>query len=204
MRILLLGATGRTGRRVRERLAAQGHEVVTYGRRPGGGARVLTGSLDDVAGLRDALSGVDAAISCLASGNADPVCSTATRTLIAAADGPLRTLVVSGASVEMAGDVRGPLERAAVSAMRLFLGGMLADRRAELEILRASPLAWTALRPPRLTGRPGRGAWRFDADRPRTPQISRDDLAGAIVDALSRDDLIGCAPFVSEDRGRGG
>jgi uncharacterized protein YbjT (DUF2867 family) len=204
MRILLFGATGRTGCRVLDRLEAQGHEVVTYGRRPGGGARALTGPLDDVAGLRDALDRADAAISCLASGNADPVCSTATRTLIAAADRPLRYLVVSGASVAMEGDVRGPLERAGLSVMRLFLGGMLADRREELGMLRCSRLAWTALRPPGLSQRPGRGGWRFDTDRPRTPQISRDDLAGALVEALSRDDLAGCAPFVSGDRARVG
>ncbi|TVQ34259.1 MAG: hypothetical protein EA356_10880 [Geminicoccaceae bacterium] len=81
---------------------------------------------------------------------------------------------------------------------------MLADRQAELDRLRSSHLAWTALRPPRLTESGGRGVWRFDEDRPHALTISRDDLAGAVVEALHRDDLAGRAPFVSEDRGEGG
>ncbi|MFW5642172.1 MAG: NAD(P)-dependent oxidoreductase [Roseicyclus sp.] len=198
MRILLLGATGRTGRRVRDRLEAQAHEVITYGRRPGGGMRAVTGPLDDVAGLRAALDGADGAVSCLASSNSEPVCSTATRTLIEATERPLRYVIVSGASVEMPGDVRGPFDRAMGWLFRLFFGGMLRDRQAELDQLRSSHLAWTALRPPRLTESAGRGVWRFDHDRPHALRISRDDLAGAIVEALHRDDLARSAPFVSE------
>ena len=197
MRVLLLGATGRTGRRVRHRLAAGGHEVVTYGRRPGGGAREMVGPVDDADGLRAALDGVDAIASCLASSNADPVCSTATRTLIAAADRPLRYVLVSGSTVAAAGDVPGWRDRAAAGVMRIFMGGMLADREAEMALLADAPLRWTALRPPRLTDRPGRGAWRFDLDRVRGTALSRDDLAGAVVEALARGDLTGRAPFIS-------
>ena len=198
MRVLLLGATGRTGRRVLARLEAQGHDVVTYGRRAGGGARAVTGAVDDAAALRTALDGADAAISCLASSNREAVCARATRALIKAAGRPLRYVVVSGASVALPGDVRGPLDQAAVGLFRLFLGGMLADREDELATLRTAPLAWTALRPPRLTDRPGTGRWRLDDDRPHRPQITRDDLADAVVAVLARDDLAGRAPFVSE------
>lgn len=197
MRILLLGATGRTGRRVLHRLEAAGMPVTTYGRRAGGG-RALIGALDDAGKLRAALDDAEAVISCLASGNGDPACSVATRTLIAVASRPLRYVVVSGASVERPGDRRNALERGGLGLMRLFMGGMLADRQVELSLLEASTLAWTALRPPRLTEAPGRGAWRFDEDRVRTPSLTRDDLAGAVVEAVSRDDLIGKAPFVSQ------
>ena len=198
MRVLLLGATGRTGRRVLARLEDAGHDVVTYGRRPGGGARSLTGAIDDAGALGRGLEGAEAAISCLASGNRDPVCSAATRALIEAAARPLRYVVVSGASVAVPGDVRGPTDRAAGALMGLFLGGMLADRARELDRLRASPLAWTALRPPRLTDGRARGAWRFDEGRPHRMKITREDLAGAVVEALTREDLTRRAPFVSE------
>jgi uncharacterized protein YbjT (DUF2867 family) len=203
MRTLLLGATGRTGRRVLQRLEAVGMPVTTYGRRAGGGERALIGALDDTARLRAALDDAEAVISCLASGNSDPVCSVATRTLIEVADRPLRYVVVSGASVERPGDRRNALERSALGVMRLFMGGMLADRQVELALLDASPFAWTALRPPRLTEAQSRGGWRFDEDRVRTPSLTRDDLADAVVAALGRDDLIRKAPFVSQaSRGR--
>ena len=197
MRLLLLGATGRTGRRVLRRLEARGDTVTTYGRRPGGGARDLVGPLDDPERLAQALEGVGAAICCLASGNRAPVCSTAARLLAGSAPAGLRVVTVSGASVAAPEDRRGPGARAAGAVMALFMGGMLTDRRAELAILRGSRLAWTALRPPRLTERPGRGSWRFDLDHPRGAALARDDLAGAVVEALERDDLIGRAPFVS-------
>jgi nucleoside-diphosphate-sugar epimerase len=200
MQCLLLGATGRTGGRVLQRLEAEGAGVVTYGRRPGGGMRAMTGAIDDIDGMRTALDSIDTVISCLASANSDAVCSTATRTVVAAATRPLRYVIVSGASVEMPGDRRNAPARAAIGVMRLFMGGMLADRQAELAILKQSPLRWTALRPPRLTEATGCGAWRFDRDRVRTPSLSRDDLAGAVIEAVSREDLTRTAPFVSEGR----
>jgi putative NADH-flavin reductase len=159
--------------------------------------RAHTGALDDLAALPAALEGSDTVISCLASGNHDPVCSTATRSLIAVGAPQTRYVVVSGASVTMPGDRRHALELAGLGVMRLFMGGMLDDRQAELTLLQNSSLAWTALRPPRLTEARGSGVWRFDEDRVRTPSLSRDDLAGAVVEAIERDDLAGRAPFVS-------
>ena len=198
MRVLLLGATGRTGRRALGRLEAEGHEVTTFGRRPGGGTRALTGALDDAGAMARALEGTEAALSCLASSNREPVCSTATRTLIEAADGrPLRYAVVSGAGVDAEGDSKGLADRAAGALMRVVVGRMLADRQRELALLEDSPLLYTALRPPRLTEAPGAGAWRFTFDRPASLRIARDDLAGALAEALGRDDLARRAPFVA-------
>ncbi|MEM8551767.1 MAG: NAD(P)-binding oxidoreductase [Pseudomonadota bacterium] len=198
MRVLLLGATGRTGRRVLKRLEAKGHHVVTYGRRAGGGAVALTGAMDDVDALREAASGADMILSCLGSSNTEPVCSTATRTVIEADCKIERYIIVSGASIELPGDTRGPAERVVGKALRLFFGKMLDDRRAEIALLENSHLAWIALRPPRLTDKPGKGKYRFDFERPHVLHITRDDLADAVVETLDRDDLVGRAPFVSE------
>lgn len=197
MRVLIFGATGLTGRLVLSRCEERGYTVVTYGRRPGGGSQSLTGALDDVASLRAACKDVDAVISCLASSNADAVCSQATRSLIATDPGHLRYTIISGASVEMPSDVRTHFERILLVAIRIFLGRMLGDRQNELDMLRSSKLAWTALRPPRLTNGKGSGAWKFDGYRPSASYITREDLADAVIAALSRDDLIYQAPFVS-------
>lgn len=197
MRILLLGATGRTGRLVLRRCEDLGYEVVTYGRHAGGGRHALTGALDDVAAIRAASRDIDAVISCLASSNAHPICSKATHSLISAVQGRVRYILVSGASVEMATDVRSSFNRFLVKVLRLFMGRMLDDRQAELDMLIASHLDWTVLRPPRLTNGDGWGGWAFDQDKPSAPSITRTDLALAIVETLTRDDLIRKAPFVS-------
>lgn len=197
MRILLLGATGRTGRLVLARCIELGHHVITYGRRPGGGARALVGAMDDIDALAAACSDVDAVISCLASSNAVPVCSQATQSLIASKRRPLRYILVSGASVEMPADIRTPLDRNLASVFKLFFGGMLADRQMELEALASCDLSWTALRPPRLTNGTGEGAWVLNHDKPSHRYITRADLADAVIAVLAREDLIGQAPIMS-------
>lgn len=197
MRILLLGATGRTGRLVLARCVELGHHVTTYGRRPGGGAQALVGAMADVDALSAACSDVDAVISCLASSNAVPVCSQATQSLIASKRRPLRYILVPGASVEMPNDIRTPLDRRLASLFKVFFGGMLADRQMELETLASCDLKWTALRPPRLTNGSSEGAWVLNQDKPAYHCITRADLADAVISALARDDLIGQAPFVS-------
>ena len=200
MRVTVLGATGRTGRLVLERLIGAGHEVTTYGRRaPEGPGRHLTGEVGDAAGIARALEGADGAVSALASGNADPVCSTATRTVIEAASGPLRYVTVAGAGVDAPGDAKALPDRVIGRIMKLVVGRMLADRQAEHDMLAASALRWTMLRPPRLVdGEPKGFAWSFDT--PKATKITRADLAAAMVEALRRDDLVGRAPFVAEER----
>ena len=198
MRVTVLGATGRTGRLVLDRLIEAGHEVTTYGRRaPDGPGRHLTGEVGDVAGMARALEGAEGAVSALASSNADPVCSTATRAVIEAAGGPLRYVVVAGAGVDAPGDSKALPDRIVGRVMRLVVGRMLADRQAEHDMLADSPLRWTVLRPPRLVdGEPKGVAWSFDT--PKASKIARADLAAAMVEALGRDDLVRRAPLAAQ------
>lgn len=201
MTILILGGTGRTGQLAVAALRGVGHDLRALHRRAVPDVDTRIAGLDDIAAMKDALSDVTAVVSTLASGNRDPVCSTATRTLIAAAgDRPLRYVVVSGAGVDVPGDAKALPDRMIGGLMRLVVGGMLKDRQAEHALLERSALAWTLLRPPRLTDGPATGqvAWRFET--PASTQISRADLAAALVEALSRDDLVRRAPFVSAVR----
>ena len=196
MKLLILGATGRTGRAVVERARGEGHRVTAFGRRPAGAAdESLVGAFGDEA-FTDAVRGADAVLSCLASSNSDGVCSRAA-TAVLAADPTARFLTVAGAGVDRPTDEKGVPDKAIGLVMRLVVGRMLADRQREVDMLAESQARWTALRPPRLTeGRPT-GAWTFTHDRPAATWIDRADLAGAMLEALTRDDLVGRAPFVS-------
>jgi uncharacterized protein YbjT (DUF2867 family) len=200
MNILLLGASGRTGRLIAGRLLAEGHAVRSLGRRdPGiGGLAFRTGDVTSAEDIALALPGIDAVVSALASGNSDPVCSRAAEALIAVAGGrALRFVSIAGAAVDAEGDAKGFADRAIGGIMKLVAGRMLADRQRELAILRASALDWTMLRPPRLTDGATTGAWQVTFDRPAGTQIARADLAAAAVEALGRSDLSRRAPFVS-------
>ncbi len=109
----------------------------------------------------------------------------------------LRYVVIGGAGVDVPGDRKGIADKAVGVIMTLVVGRMLADRTRELALLEGSDLPWTFLRPPRLTDRPATGRWRFSFDRPAAMEIAREDLAGAAVETLGRDDLVGRAPFVA-------
>ena len=196
MRLLVLGATGRTGRAVVERAKANGHHAVSYGRRiADGAAESVVGTFEDeafAASVRDA----DAILSCLASSNSDGVCSRAA-TAVLRADPTARYLTVAGAGVDRPDDRKGLPDKAIGLVMRVVVGRMLADRQREVGMLGASQARWTALRPPRLTEGKATGGWTFSFDRPAASWIDRADLAGAMLEALERDDMVGRAPFVS-------
>jgi uncharacterized protein YbjT (DUF2867 family) len=196
MKLLILGATGRTGRAVLDRATAEGHHVEAFGRRPAEGAAAFhVGAFGDET-FREAVRRADAVLSCLASSNADPVCSRAAEA-VRAADPQARYVTVAGAAVDRPEDRKGFADALIGGAMRLVAGKMLADRQREVEMLAASAMRWTALRPPRLTQGKPTGAWRFDFDRPQASWIDREDLAGAMLEALGREDMVGAAPFVS-------
>ena len=76
MRIVVLGATGGTGREVVRQALDSGQEVVAFVRRPEAmeprdGLTTIRGTLDDVAGMTEALTGADVLICCV--GPRDPM-----------------------------------------------------------------------------------------------------------------------------------
>ena len=199
MHILLLGATGRTGRLVLRAAKAAGHRVTAHGRRPSEGADAQIGGPFGGPDLAAAVREADAVLSCLASTNTDGVCSAASAAVLRA-DARVRFLTVAGAGVDRPEDDKGLGDKAVGLVMRLVAGKMLADRQKEVDALAVSGAAWTALRPPRLTDDAGTGRWAFSFDRPAATSIARADLAGAMLEALGRDDMIGRAPFVARAR----
>ena len=202
--VLVLGGSGRTGGHVVRLLREGGREVIAFGRSPvkgyeaDEGVRFVRGEVGDPAALAPLLAETDAVVAALASTNKDPVCSTATRAVIEAANGSVRYVTVSGAGVDADGDQKGVPDKLIGAVMRVVVGGMLRDRQEELALLKNSALQWTALRPPRLVdgAATGRIAWTFD--RPANSKITRADLGAAVVEAIDRADLHGRAPFVAE------
>jgi uncharacterized protein YbjT (DUF2867 family) len=70
MEVVVLGATGRTGRLVVEQALARGDEVVAYVRNSQGiaaktGLSVVVGQLGDLVALKAAINGTDAVLVCL-------------------------------------------------------------------------------------------------------------------------------------------
>lgn len=191
--MLVIGATGETGRAVVDEALRRGISVSVLVRRAEdsgafpAGVRVTVGDARDEAALRQALAGETLVVSTLGARRGTPVGtvrSDATRTMVAAmsASGVRRLVAVSSIGV---GDSVARMSRASRLLWPRIVG---ADRLAEVErmeaILASSPLDWTVVRPPRLmSGQPtGRAEVGTGVETGMRSQLDRADLARVLVD----------------------
>src|SRR5438445_7467289 len=158
MNLLVLGATGRTGRLVVEQALAAGHTVTALVRSPekvaNGNAnlRVVTGSATDKSELARALEGADAVISTL--GGKGSVIEDSSQAIVAAARaaGVSRVVVLSSWVVEQ--DRMDVVSRLLTG---IAMGPVIKDKNAGEQVLRQSDLEWTIVYPSVLTdGEPAR------------------------------------------------
>lgn len=191
MRILVLGATGGTGREVVEQALGHGHDVVAFARDPRSldsgdpHLTVVVGDVTDAAAVSRTAEGCDAVISALGSRGERPVhvysdgVANVIRAMTAA--GARRLVVVSRAGVG-ANDRDLPV---ALRASKLLPG--VREEFEDLERMEGdvmlSDLDWTIVRPVGLTDGPLTGDYRAvrGAFVPKGSRISRADLAALLV-----------------------
>jgi putative NADH-flavin reductase len=188
MKLVVLGASGATGRHVVDTALGHGHQVVTLVRRPASFSpaehlteRVWT-DLADRATLGSALAGADAVISTLGGAAKGPttVCTDAVRTLVPAMSeaGVGRLIAVSAHGVAETHD-------RSLYALAVWAG--VADRMRDKELMEplitASDLDWTIVRPAALNDTSATGRYRVGVDLPIRvwSSIGRGDLAGFLV-----------------------
>lgn len=205
MHIAVFGANGRTGRLVVDEALAGGHHVRAYvrdaARLPAGrpGLTVHEGQVDDPAAIKAAITGADAVISALGSGG-----GTLTRFAEALipqmqAAGVSRVVSLIGAGVSEPGDPGSLGRTAMLTLMRLLAGGVLKDAEAHAKLLRASPLRYTLVRPPRLTEGPATGRLQSAPSLALGPghSISRADLAAFMLECALADSFVRQSPMVA-------
>lgn len=207
MKLVVFGASGRTGRHVVRMASESGHDVTAVVR-PGstldepGAARLVTADVLDAAAIVPAVRGHDAVVSAIGPRSNGPttVCADATHSITSAMreSGVDRLVVVSQATVTTDGD--GPFTRTVVKPLlRRLLRHAIADAVRMEDHLSTTGLDWTALRPPRLTnGRPtGRYRTARGSNVRRGYTISRGDLAAAVLEALDDPATVGTAVGVA-------
>src|ERR1700739_3435348 len=192
MRVLVVGATGGTGRAITTRALVEGHSVTAFARRaaalPSGDARLrrFPGDVLDPAAIDAAVRDQDAVICVL---GAPPtrrpvsVFSQGTPNLVAAmsAHGVRRIICVTGVGC---GNSRG---HGGFLYDRVFLPYVLRtiyeDKDRQEAILRTSGLDWIIVRPGFLTDGPASSNFLAlnDLDGVRAGRISRADVAMFVV-----------------------
>lgn len=200
----MLGAGGPLGREIVDYALKHGHEVTAFVRDP---ARydasedvcVKQGDVLDEATLTEAVPGQHAVIWAVGGPNTKEerkalpdTCERGTRNLVAAMDAArVRRLVA--VSVWGVGDSR---ERAPLPIRLIVFDRVIADEIADKarqeELLRASDLDWTIVRPPQLNDKPASGSFRHAEQLKFSlrSQLSRADLAAFMVDELERGDYV--------------
>ena len=189
MNLLVLGATGRTGRLVVEQALAAGHTVTALVRSPekmttgNPNLRVVTGEATDTSAVSRALQGADAVISTL--GGKGSVIADSTRAIVAAARaaGVSRVVVLSSWLVE-----RDRMDAPTRLLTGIAMGQLIKDKSAGEQLLRGSDLDWTIVYPSILTDGPADGSVAVLPERAKrgtSQKISRADVAAWLVQAAT-------------------
>lgn len=197
MKVVVIGANGRTGTEVVRQGLAAGHEVTAFVRDPAkltvsdAHLTVKTGDARNKADLRPALEGRDAVISTLGGKPKDAVIERSAAALVEAATETGVRRVVMLSSFLLASNLK--LTRFQKLFGR-FVKGMVADKRTGEDQLMHSKLDWTIIYAATLTDGPRSGAVRTVTPSERvTPadRISRADVAGFLLEQAATEATIG-------------
>ena len=194
-KLLVLGASGGTGREVVAQALRQGREVTAFvrdsGRLPvtGERLRVVTGDVTaDHPALADAVRGQDAVISALGRGNSlksgGLIGRSAPLVVGAMQRAGVRRLVFT--SAYGVGDTWRDVPAVPRLVMRLFMRDLASDKQAGEVAITASDLDWTLVYPVTLTNGPATGRIRAGERLAMSgfPRISRADVAAFLLAQL--------------------
>ena len=205
MRLLVFGASGRTGQEVIRQAAARALQVTAFVRRPdklraaAESVSIVTGNVADAGAVHAAVQGHDHVVCAL--GVAAPLKHDADviagiRNILSAMEthGVRRLIYVSFIGVHDSRHAVGFILRYIAP---IPLRHEIRDHEVKEELVRKSPLDWTIVRPPKLTTGPQTGRYRV-GENIRTiapvPMLSRADLADFILKELDQARFIRGSP----------
>jgi nucleoside-diphosphate-sugar epimerase len=205
MRAVIFGATGRIGSHAVRSLVDRGDEVRAVSRsgsQPSlpGVVQVAVDVRDDAAVTR-AVAGMDAVIAAMgprsnAADDEDALAAGMANIVRAMTESGVRRLVVlSGAGITVPGDQKPVVDRVVSAVVRRLAKHVVRAKQREYEVIAASGLAWTALRPPLVIDGPARG-YRLDLKLRPGARVTRADVGQAVCDQLDDETFVRQAPFV--------
>ena len=212
MKVVVFGASGGTGQHLVQQALAQDHTVKAFARRPESilaapapGLTVFQGEIHDVKAVSDAIAGSDAVLSALGArtlGRSD-VLEVGVRNILAgmAAQGVTR-LIALGAAGASGDSTR--YQGVATRLLSKLLGATILrepfrSQREQEQLLGASKVQWTIVRPPRLLNGRAIGRYRVQEDGlpPGGVTIPRADVADFMLRQLHDSQWIRKSPYVA-------
>jgi putative NADH-flavin reductase len=208
MKIVIFGASGRTGKHVVEQALANGHQVIAFVRTPSKlgiqheRLSLIQGDVTDPAAVEKAVAGVDAVVSVLGPSDNSPdmKVSKGTANILAAMNkhGVRRLVASAGAGIPDTNDTPKLLNKLINQLIKLTSRNVYEDMNRTVATIRNSPVEWTLVRVPMLTDKPKTGqtkaAW---VGKGMGMQITRADMADFMLKQLTDKSYIRQAPAVS-------
>jgi putative NADH-flavin reductase len=206
MRLALLGGTGRIGGLLLAQALESDHQVTALARNPdaltaAAGLTAVGGDATDADAVAATVEGADAVLSALGSrgAKAPALLESAARNMVLAMSktGARRLICVSAAGAFVDDD---PNMNALVKfVLPKIFATQFADVRAMEQVIRASELDWTLVRPTRLVNTGVTGKYRAAPDYPPPGgrKISRADVAHFIGAALAENSWLQAAPALA-------
>jgi len=204
MKLALFGATGGTGHQVLLQALEQGHSVTALARDPErlearqAALTVVAGDVLDREAVARCVDGSEAVICVLGTRRgAEPIEARGTEVILAAMQGAgvRRLIAVTSLGV---GDSRDQVPFYFKLMMKTFLSKVMAAKEEQEQLIRASGLDWTIVRPGGLTDAPKSRNYRHGVDGSiRAGRIARADVADFVLSELRERQFVHQAPAVS-------
>jgi putative NADH-flavin reductase len=209
MKIVVFGATGRTGMPLVQQALTAGHQVVAFVRNPDKMAiedERLTLVQGDVIRATDVdkaiTADVDVVISVLSPSKGSPkdMLPVAVNHVLAAMKRHQvhRLIYMTGAGVDMPEDRPKLINHLIKFALKTLAGDVLKQSEAAVRAVQSSGLAWTIVRAPMLNDEPHSGKYRIGWVGVNTgPRLCRADAADFMLKQLASDTYLHQAPVIS-------
>jgi uncharacterized protein YbjT (DUF2867 family) len=198
MKILVLGATGATGRKILKLAIEKQYHITAYVRKPfklkdfEGKIEIVKGELGDTLILNEAIKGCDAVISALGYRNLWDKSLFISKAI----ENVIKAMVLSGVNKMVYESASGIGGQHSVSnpVLRFFLktfgaANPFIDHNLTEKLIKESKINWTIIRPGILTHGKLRTKFRMGENLKRVTYISRADVAYCMIDALTRENL---------------
>jgi putative NADH-flavin reductase len=191
MKIVIFGASGKTGILTVYQALEKGYQVTAFARNPASvtiqhkNITVIQGDILEYDKVKQAVEGQDAVIGTLGveSKKRSTVLSDGTANIIRAMEecGVNRFICMSSAGV--LGNDGGFF--ADWILIPLFLKEVFRDKKRQLEVIRSSKVDWVVVRPVGLTDAPKTGRYRIRPGKPGSASIPRADVADFMLKLLT-------------------
>jgi putative NADH-flavin reductase len=207
--VLIVGATGGTGRHLVEQALERGHVVTALVRNPAklqmdhAHLKVVQGNVLDYASVEAAMRGQEAVVCALGHKRflgPTRILSVGTQNLLRAMAGGGVSRLVCETSLGIGNSAGRMGLYYTLFVIPVILPFYYWDKTRQERLIAASGIEWVIVRPGALTNGPKRGLYRHGHDIGsfiRTVRISRADVADFMLNQLSSDAYLRSAPGVS-------